>query len=304
MDVLRRRADLLARIRQFFKDLNVFEVDPPLLGLTGVTDLHIDCITATCLQRLCYLQSSPEYFMKRLLAAGSGSIYSLGKVFRDDEAGRRHSPEFTLLEWYHAGWDEHQLMQEVRDLIRVLTPIRQYCKVSYGIVFEQVIGLDPHCSELGLLRQVASELSWGDWSNESRSTCLDLIFSCRVEPELPAGVVFIYNFPSCQAALAKLGTDEDGVLIARRFEVFVNQMELANGYFELTDPLELRQRFEADNGLRKVHGKPEIAIDDRLLAAMTSGLPLCAGVALGVDRLLMHVLGVKSIRDVLPFYDW
>lgn len=304
---LQKRAELLAQIRSFFARARVMEVETPLLGRHGVTDLHIECIEARVCGETRYLQSSPEYFMKRLLAAGSGSIYSLGKVFRDEEQGRRHRPEFTLLEWYRPGWDEQQLMAEIALLIQSLAetltgethlPIHS---LSYAEVFRQTLDINPHSCELSQLQALAAQTCGGDWRGESRATLLDLLFSTQVEARLPGGLVFVHGYPACMAALARLGKNPGGETIARRFELFLNGMELGNGYFELTDAVEQRKRFEADQALRAAHGKKAMAGDDALLAALSHGLPSCAGVAIGVDRLLMQLLALEDIAQVQAF---
>ncbi len=301
LSTLAQRAHLLAHIRAFLTTAGVQEVDVPVLADTGVTDPHIDCLQVQVNGRLQYLQSSPEYYMKRLLAAGSGSIYYLGRAFRDGEAGRRHNPEFTMLEWYRPGWDEHRLMEELVSLLSSLQPAWKTHKVAYGKLFQQVTGLDPHNVPLDSIQQKAFELSGSSFKDESRSTCLDLIFSLAVEPSLPDGLVIVYDYPACQAALARLDHDASGDLVARRFEAFLNRMELANGYFELTDPVEQKSRFDADLALRMASGKHQMPVDQHLLAAMSVGLPPCAGVALGVDRLLMQWLALDDIRQTLPF---
>lgn len=301
LETLHHRAKTLAQIRQFFEVRDVLEVDVPVLSETGVTDLHIDCLQTQVGGVIQYLQSSPEYFMKRLLASGSGSIYSLGKAFRDGELGRRHHPEFTMLEWYRTSWDECQLIEEVTLLLQELGLDCDVQTLMYGDIFEQVVGLNPHTVPLAQLQQKASSIADDDFSNESRSTCFDLIFSLSVEPQLPDGLVFIRNYPACQAALARLGKDEAGNTIARRFEAFLNGVELANGYYELIDPVEQKSRFDADLALRQAEGKSAMSVDTQLLAAMDSGLPRCAGVALGVDRLLMQLLNIDDISHVMPF---
>ncbi|MGD9662319.1 MAG: EF-P lysine aminoacylase EpmA [Porticoccaceae bacterium] len=299
---LKKRAELLAQIRSFFSHCAVMEVDTPILGRRGVTDLHIDCVQARVCGETRYMQSSPEYFMKRLLAAGAGAIYSLGKVFRDEEQGSRHRPEFTLLEWYRPGWDEYQLMAEVETLILSLAaePL-PVTRVSYGSLFESVTGLDPHAVDDLQLQEMAAASCGGDWRMEDRSTVLDVLFSMVVEPRLPPGLVFIHQYPACQAALAQLDRDGNGNSIARRFELFLNRMELGNGYFELTDTEEQRQRFAADNALRQAAAKPQMIADEALLEALAAGLPSCAGVALGVDRLLMALLHLENIGQVVAF---
>lgn len=302
LETLRSRAELQANIRQFFQSARVMEVDVPVLSETGVTDLNIDCIQAQVFGTTQYLQSSPEYYMKRLLASGLGSIYYMGKAFRNSESGRRHQPEFTMLEWYRSGWDEHQLINEVTALLQHLGLDAGSPKiVRYEEIFEQIVGLNPHQSSLVDIQVFTSDLAGNDFSGESRSTCLDLIFSIAVEPKLPEGLVFVHDYPACQSALAQLGQDSDGNTIARRFEAYLNGMELANGYYELVDAVELKSRFNADIALRQAAGKSPMIEDQALLAAMESGLPSCAGVALGVDRLLMQLLNIDDISQVLAF---
>ena len=245
--------------------------------------------------------------MKRLLAAGSGSIYCLGKAFRAGENGQRHHPEFTLLEWYRLDWDEHQLMDEVFALVLALGAVgggAERYVYTYKQLFETCTGLEPHCGDISALRDLAGETANRDFSGEDRSTCLDLIFSLLIEPELPAGIVFVHDYPACQAALAATTRDGDGVIVARRFEGFCDGIELLNGYYELNDADELRKRFSEDNAQRRLLGKAEVAADEHLLAALDADFPPCAGVALGVDRLLMNLLGARDINEVLPFADF
>ena len=301
-ETLRVRAECLSRIRQFFEVADVMEVDVPVLAPYGVTDLHIDCIPAQVQGKTQYLQSSPEYYMKRLLAAGHDAVYYLGKAFRQGESGRKHQPEFTMLEWYRPGWDESQLMDEISQFLKYLgldTTLSQ--TLPYAELFKQVTGVNPHQTPLSDIQAYASNLAGNDFSKEGRSTCLDLIFSMAIEPELPRGLVFVHDYPSCQSALAQLGRDNAGNTVARRFEVYCNGMELANGYFELTDSVEMKSRFDADIALRQAVGKSPMAIDTNLLAAMEAGLPKCSGVALGVDRLLMQLLDTDDIADVISF---
>ena len=302
IETLKQRATLLKGIRSFFEQRGAYEVDVPVLGRRGVTDLHIDCIEASCNGQLHYLQSSPEYFMKRLLAAGSGDIYYLGKAFRDGEAGGRHNPEFCMLEWYRLGWDEHRLMDEMAELIQQLMPSDiAVSKLSYRDAFQGCLNIDPHTAELTVLQALAANTAGSDSFYEDRSTCLDLIFSLEVEPNLPTGLTLIYDYPACQAALAKVENDNTGQLVARRFEAFLNGMELANGYFELTTFEEQAQRFEKDGEQRRESCKKVMQPDEKLLAALEAGFPSCAGVALGVDRLLMKVLDLPTIESVNSF---
>jgi lysyl-tRNA synthetase class 2 len=303
---LRYRSELLQSLRSFFQQRQVIEVDVPVLARSTVTDINIESIISKVSGDSGCLQTSPEYFMKRLLAAGSGDIFCLGKAFRDAESGRRHNPEFTLLEWYRCGWDEHQLMAEVAELISQLANVGAdsqlaVTKLSYGECFKSVFGVDPHSVELAVLQKMAVDVSSESWAQESRANCLDLLFSLSVEPQLPNGLVFIYDYPACQAALAQLHLNVQGQSVSRRFEAFFNSMELANGYMELTDAAQQRQRFEKEVEQRSAQNKPAVVIDEKLMAALDSGLPPCAGVALGVDRLLMQLLGTDSIDQVMAF---
>ena len=304
IDTLQQRAAALKDIRLFFSERGVLEVDVPVLGQAAVTDLHIDCIMAEVSGQRRYLQSSPEFFMKRLLAAGSGPIYYLGKAFRNDESGRRHNPEFTMLEWYRQGWNEQQLMAELALLVETVAgqPLTVAMR-TYREVFVEQTTLDPHRTQTSELQRLAAEVSGRDFSDSSRSECLDLVFSLVVGPSLPSGLVCIEGYPACQSALARLAKDAAGELVARRFEVFLNGVELANGYCELTDPLEQQSRFQADVALRRAAGKARIEPDKKLLAALQAGLPDCVGVALGVDRLLMQLLGQNDIGKVMAFID-
>ena len=303
---LRYRSELLQSLRSFFQQRQVLEVDVPVLARSTVTDINIESINFLVSGNSGYLQTSPEYFMKRLLAAGSGDIFCLGKAFRDAESGRHHNPEFTLLEWYRCGWDEHQLMAEVAELISQLANVGAdaqlaMTKLSYGECFKQVLGVDPHSAKLCALQQMAVDASSESWAQETRANCLDLLFSLSVEPQLPNGLVFIYDYPACQAALAQLHLNTQGQPVSRRFEAFFNSMELANGYMELTDAVQQRQRFEKETDQRSAQNKPAVAIDEKLMAALDSGLPPCAGVALGVDRLLMQLLRADSIDEAMAF---
>lgn len=301
LSALRQRSRVFAELRQFFQQRQVMEVDVPLMSSATVTDHNIESIQARGAELAGYLQSSPEYFMKRLLAAGSGDIFSLGKAFRDGESGRRHNPEFTLLEWYRCDWNEHQLMDEVAELITALMPDIAVRRVSYADVFYQQLQVDPHLGELQELRSLAVANASSSWADETRANCLDLLFSVVVEPKLDAGLVLVYDYPACQSALAERAEDSQGRLVSRRFEAFLNRVELANGYFELTDAVEQAARFAEDQLLRKDGGKPEVAADQRLLAAIEAGIPRRAGVALGVDRLLMQMVAAESLDQVMPF---
>lgn len=299
---LRHRAELNRNIREFFYQRRVLEVEVPLLSACGVSDPHIDCLSTLFKQQDHYLQSSPEYALKRLLADGHGDVYSICKAFRNGEYGRRHNPEFTMLEWYRLGFDEQQLIAELGELLRGLIPGLKISHTSYGQLFEQHFNVDPHSAELDQLQTLLDlHIDLGGYRCESVSTGLDLLFSHIIEPELADGLVVVDDYPACQAALARLGQDLSGRKVAKRFEAFLDQMEIANGYFELTDAAEQRQRFSQDQQQRQQLGLPDMAADSRLLEALESGLPSCAGVAVGIDRVLMKMLGASHIADVLSF---
>ena len=304
--MLQTRADLLAFIRAYFAEQSVMEVDLPMLATTSVTDINIESIGAKAMDQSCFLQTSPEFFMKRLLVSGTGDIYSLGKVFREAEQGSRHNPEFTLLEWYRLNWDEFQLITEVENLIVGAYQSIQNTqilvnRISYGDCFEQALGIDPHGAKLSALQSLAEEKGYPQWGSETRANCLDLLFSELVEPHLSKGLVTVYDYPACQAALAQTYQDSKGRLVSRRFESFLNAMELANGYFELTDAEQQLQRFQQDIEQRQKTNKPFMSFDTKLDKAMQQGLPICSGVALGVDRLLMQLSDAQSITEVMAF---
>lgn len=301
LDQLRLRARLYQRIREFFAEREVLEIEAPVMGAAAVTDPFIDSVPAQCAGRTYYLQTSPEFAMKRLLAAGSGSIYSLGKVFRNGERGRKHNPEFTLLEWYRTGWDERQLMREVEALIEAVMPGLEVTYLSYRDWFVRHLGIDPHIASADELSALARSRITIEADEEDRDFWLDLLVTHELEASLGGGLTFVYDYPASQAALARLDKDEQGQTVARRFEAFIGGMELANGYWELTDAEELRRRFDADQAKRRALDLPVYPSDNKLLAAMTAGLPDSAGVALGIDRLLMCLGGATHIGEVLAF---
>lgn len=308
---LRRRAELLRRTREFFAERGVLEVETPTLAGATVSDPHLDSLAteATSSQSRLFLQTSPEYAMKRLLAAGSGAIYQIGKAYRRGEAGRLHNPEFTLLEWYRPGFDLGDLMNEVEALLRRLLGDLPDAflggrvaipRLSYRQAFEASLGHNPHALRGEPLRELAREHIDLAGEGLNDTDYLQLLMQHCVEPELPA-YCFIEDFPAAQAALAQLGENEQGDRVARRFELYGGGMELANGYLELTDAAEQRRRFEADLKRRGELGAEPLPIDEKLLAALDSGLPDCSGVALGFDRLLMLATGADSIDEVLSF---
>lgn len=299
--VLQRRAQLLRQLRAFFYDREVMEVDVPVLGDATVTDVYIEPLQVAGEHRW-FLQTSPEYYMKRLLAAGSGSIFYLGKAFRSDERGRRHRAEFTMLEWYRQGFSDVQLMEDIAALFSRIAPAEPVHRITYGRLFESKLGLCPYRANVEQLRRVASERVDFSGTLDTKSAWLDLLFSHCIEPELKS-IFLVHDYPREQCALARLGANEDGVVVAKRFEVFWQGVELANGYWELSAAAEQRQRFLADQQQRQHLGFAVPAMDERFMAALDHGLPDCSGVALGVDRLLMCLLGADDIAQVMPFAD-
>jgi len=282
------------------------EVETPACSAAAVTDPALDSLATGCSipgsGRL-FLHTSPEFPMKRLLAAGSGPIYQVCRVFRDGERGRLHNPEFTLLEWYRPGFDHHRLMDEVAGLVRaVLGRDIPAERATYGELFRLHLGLDPHGADTGAAR--ARALAAGIHGAESlqldRDGWLDLLMTHCVEPRLPVDrLSFVHDYPASQAALARVRPGNPPV--AERFELYLGSMELANGFHELTDAAEQRRRFEGELKERRRLGLGAVPMDERLLAALEAGLPPCAGVALGLDRLLMCLVGADHIDQVLAF---
>ncbi len=314
LEVLKLRARLLERIRAFFSERGVLEVETPVLSTAAVTDPMLASLATRYTGprfprgQTFYLHTSPEFPMKRLLAAGSGSIYQICKVFRDGEAGRLHNPEFTLVEWYRTGFDHHRLMDETDELVmRLLAPTMSLDapeRLSYREAFRRHAGLDPHTASAGDFATVAKarqiSIPRGLASQNDLSVWRDLLLTHAVEPMLGQGrLTFIYDYPASQASLARIQPGDPPV--AARFELYLNGIELANGFHELADADEQRARFERQLHARVAGGQPVVPMDERLLAALAQGLPDCAGVALGVDRLVMLAAGKTSLQDVLAF---
>jgi len=308
---LRLRARLLQQTRAFFAVRNILEVDTPALSSAAVSDPNIHSFSTVYhgpgprYGQTLYLHTSPEFPMKRLLAAGSGSIYQIAKVFRDGEAGHRHNPEFCLLEWYRVDFDHHQLMAEVAELLSELfaayLPLQAPQYLSYGAAFRQFLQLDPHRASVAELSACALQQGLdapATMSQSSPDPWLDLLLSHCIEPRLPSDrLVFLYDYPVAQAALAKIRADQTPV--AERFEVYLNGLELANGFHELNDASQQRRRFIHDNQQREQHGLASMPVDEKLLAVLDK-MPDCAGVAIGLDRVLMLAAGVGSIEQVIP----
>lgn len=297
LDALQARAGLYRHIREFFAHRNVLEVVTPALARHGVTDPHIQCIAVPGYG---WLQSSPEYHMKRLLAAGSGPIYQIAHAFRDGETGRRHNPEFTLLEWYRPGFTLDALMRECVELLESLLEPANIRRVPFRVLFAEVTGLDPMTSNPDALR--ARVLRHGEAPDMDRAALVDWLMAVEVEAALPRNqLTLVHDFPGWAAALAQVSTDEDGSTLAQRFEIYGGGYELANGYLELLDAGEQARRFAADQARRQAEGLPAMEADPYLLAALEAGLPPCAGVAIGLERVLMAQLGVDRISAVMPF---
>ncbi|PWK89798.1 EF-P lysine aminoacylase EpmA [Fulvimonas soli] len=304
---LRLRARLYTLVRAFFAERGVLEVETPVLSAAGNTDPHIESFGTTfgghvdAGARERWLRTSPEFPLKRLLAAGLGDCYELGRVFRNGEAGGRHNPEFTMLEWYRVGWDHRRLMDETVALVRealALVGRRAEVRVtSYRELFLDGLGLDPLRADTGTL---AAPLRGSiDPEGLTRDDWLDLLLTHRLQPAFPRDrITVIHDYPATQCALARIRHDDPPV--AERFELYLGPHELANGYHELNDAAEQRARFERDNARRRARGLREVPVDERLLAVLDA-LPDCAGVALGVERLLMCLAGTDAIADVLAF---
>ena len=305
---LLKRAKIVNEIRHFFADRGVLEVETPTMSQATVTDVHLRAFETQftgpgAAQGITlYLMTSPEYHMKRLLAAGSGPIYQMGRSYRNEEAGRYHNPEFTMLEWYRPHYDMYRLINEVDDLLQQTLECESAESLSYQQAFLRYLDIDPLTAEKDKLREVAAKLDVSNIADteEDRDTILQLLFMVGVEPHIGLEKpTFIYHFPASQASLAEISSEDHRV--AERFEVYYKGVELANGFRELTDAAEQRQRFERDNRKRASMDLPEQPIDENLLAALEHGFPECAGVALGIDRLIMLALGAERISDVIAF---
>lgn len=310
LETLRRRADLLRRVREFFDQRAFLEVETPCLSRDVVVDRHLDPLV-TVLPcdvrrphdgRPLYLQTSPEFHMKRLLAAGAGAIYQVAHAFRAGEAGPRHNPEFTLVEWYRPGDSLDAGMTLLGELCERLLARGPAERLSYAEAFERHVGLDPHVAELAALdRAVLAAGGAGlEFAADDRDGRLDYLLVTRVEPHLgQQRPTMLYDYPASQAALAQIRVGPTPV--AERFELYVQGIELANGYHELLDADELTARNSANNRLRIADGKAPLPEESRLLSAMRSGLPASVGVALGFDRVVMLATGAQSIDEVLAF---
>ena len=291
---------MLATIRDFFQQRGVLEIETPLLCQHTVTDRHIDSFRVENY----FLQTSPEYAMKRLLAQGSGPIFQICKAFRQGEAGKKHNPEFSLLEWYRPGFDHHNLMDETDELLQLLLQTKPAKRISYRNLFLETLNIDPFSITSESLKNIitnkVSNLHF-DIHQLNKDDCLNLLLSYFIEPSLGFDApVFVYDYPSTQAALAKLRRDED-ITVAERVEVYIQGVELANGFHELGDAKEQRERFLEEQQYRRERGLFVPEIDERLLDALRNGFPDCAGIAVGLDRLAMLIAKVDDVGGVLSF---
>lgn len=295
---LKLRAQWLASIRRFFEDRGVLEVETPVLSRASVPDPNIESLRLQFAGQSYYLQTSPELYMKRLLAAGSGPIYQVARVFRDGEVGRLHNPEFTLVEWYRPGFDQHQLMDEVTGLIALLMELDNplITLMTYSDLFEQYTSLNPLEENRESLdqycRSVDAPCPVEDWDS-----AMDWLMAIYIQPQMQ-GLTYVTDYPATQASLARL--DPDNPEVAKRFELFVDGVEIANGFEELTDSTEQRQRFMQENVTRAASGRPQIPMDEAFLEALDFGMPETSGVALGLDRLMVLATGSDEIGSVLP----
>lgn len=302
LTMLQLRARLLQLTRAYFAETQTLEVETPTLSHAAVSDIHLASVQATTCNQTTYLHTSPEYAMKRLIAAGSGDIYQIARVYRDGESGRFHNPEFTMIEWYRIGLDHHQLMDDVEQLIKRLIPercIQSSERLTYQeavLRHAQVDALnDPTPQLLKSLQHAGIHIPQD--IHTDRDGLLDLIMAVQVGPALgKERLTFIYDYPASQAALAQARGP-----LASRFELYLDGIELANGFHELGDAQEQRKRFDFDLAERQRHHLPTPPIDERFLSALEHGLPNCAGVALGFDRLVMCATGAKHIDEVLAF---
>jgi lysyl-tRNA synthetase class 2 len=307
LNLLQQRARMLQGIRAFFAERGVLEVETPLLSGAGNTDPNIDSFTTgnAGSDQTFYLHTSPEFPMKRLLAAGCGSIYQVCKVFRKGEQGGLHNPEFSLLEWYRTGFDHFQLMDEISQLLRTLLPAsyfqEQPLNIRYAAAFHDYAGIDDVINaDTDQLQSCADAHQIRLQGMSRRDDWLDVLLASVVLPALPRSrLIYLYDYPASQAALARLNVNDPAT--ACRFELIIDGVELANGYHELADATEQRRRFENDNAQRLAAGKQSIDMDENLLQALQHEFPDCAGVALGLDRLLMLQTGATTIQQVLSF---
>lgn len=308
----KKRAQVLQQIRHFFSERNVVEVETPALSLATVTDVHLDAFACryeflsdspTEQSTELFLQTSPEFHMKRLLASGYGCIFQIAKAFRHEEAGQNHNPEFTLLEWYRLGFDHFDLMTEVAELLKTVLSCAEPLQITYQQLFIDQLSLDPLiATREQLLALITEKNKLSDWlvSEQNNDILLQFIFSEIIEPNIGLNApCFVYNFPKSQASLAIICPDDGRV--AQRFECYYQGVELVNGFNELTNAEQQYKRFQEDNKQRVLEGLVAKPIDNRFISGLEHGLPQCSGVALGIDRLIMLALKAEHITQVISF---
>ena len=310
-DAIHLRASLNRLVREFFHERAVLEVETPVMSQAGNTDPNIASFSVEFTGRTDgeprrrWLRTLPEYALKRLLAAGTGDCYELGRVFRDGEAGGRHNPEFSMLEWYRVGWDHRRLIEETSALVQTaLALVGKHAPlhvVRYRDLYLDAIGVDPFTADDNALRAALGDVMI-DPRGLERDDWLDLLLTHRLQPGFkPDQLLAVVDYPASQCALARIAGDADGLPVSQRFELYLGSLELANGYHELLDPTEQAERFTKDGMVRATRGSVVPPTDQRLLEALAWGLPPCAGVALGIDRLLMAMLGTERIVDIVAF---
>ncbi len=297
LDNLKLRAEFYQKIRAFFSARNVLEVETPLLCQHTVTDPHIESFQVKNKQTY-YLQTSPEYAMKRLLAAGSGPIFQICKAFRQEESGSQHNPEFTMLEWYRPGFNHHDLMNEIDHFFQYVLDTMPADKISYRNLFLTNLSIDPINAELTALHNLIQHHNISvDLTHIDYDTALQILLTHLIEPKIGLEKpLFVFDFPASQAALSKINGK-----VAERFEAYINGKEVANGFNELTNATEQKNRFVENQTLRDQHNQYVPNIDRYLIDALDYGLPDCAGVAIGLDRLLMQLAKTNYIQDVISF---
>jgi len=297
------RASMLRAAREYFAATRALEVETPTLSAAAVTDVHLASVEASAVGQRRYLHTSPEYAMKRLLAAGCGDIWQICRVYRDGESGRWHNPEFTMIEWYRLSIDHHALMADVERLITAMMPASRHIDRSERLTYREAVQLHAGVDALEdpvqvlVARLESAGVDVPASIRGDRDACLDLIMSVLVGPHLGHDrLTFIHDYPASQAALAQIRGK-----VASRFEAYLDGIELANGFHELANGAEQRRRFEQDLEQRRQHGLAAMPMDERFLAALDYGLPECSGVALGFDRLVMCAVGAKHIDEVIAF---
>lgn len=302
LNTLRRRASLFEDIRAFFRSRGVLEVETPVLAGAPSPETHVSSFEVRAPGddgMAGWLQTSPEFAMKRLLCAGSGPIFQITKAFRAGEAGRLHNPEFSILEWYRPGFGYEDLISEVEALLSGLLGRNDPRRLTHREAFRRFAGLDPEHASLPDLRSRCRARGWDEARHADRDACLDFLLDDAVQGSLSPGVLTLFDFPASQCSFARLKPADRSV--AERFEVFVDGVEVGNGYRELTDAREQLRRFEQDRGKRRQRGLPDTPIDHRLIAALNAGMPECSGVALGLDRLVMIASGRARLEEVVSF---